>query len=63
MDWETMCDDTGTRIISFGRCAGLAGMLNILHGMGMRLLGLGFNTPFMVCTGYFWQNYIAVQFW
>lgn len=25
------------------------GMINILHGLGLRLLALGHHTPFMVC--------------
>lgn len=28
---------------------GIAGMINILHGLGLRLLALGHHTPFMVC--------------
>ena len=49
MDWETMSDYNGVRMDSvFGRFAGLSGMLDILHGMGMRLLGLGYHTPFIV---------------
>lgn len=28
--------------------AGVAGMINILHGLGLRLLALGHHTPFMV---------------
>lgn len=27
---------------------GVAGMINILHGLGLRLLALGHHTPFMV---------------
>jgi alpha-aminoadipic semialdehyde synthase len=26
------------------------GMIDGLHGLGLRLLGLGYSTPFMVCT-------------
>ena len=28
--------------------AGMAGFVNILHGLGLRLLALGHHTPFMV---------------
>ena len=28
-------------------CA-ILGMINILHGLGLRLLSLGYHTPFMV---------------
>ncbi len=36
--------------MAFGKYAGVAGMLNILHGIGLRLLALGHHTPFMVIT-------------
>ena len=35
-------------MVAFGKYAGVAGMINILHGMGLRLLALGHHTPFMV---------------
>ena len=38
----------GLRVVAFGRYAGYAGMINILHGMGLRLLAIGHHTPFMV---------------
>lgn len=47
VDYEKMVDDNGRRIVSFSHMAGISGTLNILHGMGLRLLGLGFNTPLM----------------
>ena len=34
--------------MAFGKYAGVAGMINILHGLGLRLLALGHHTPFMV---------------
>jgi len=34
--------------VAFGKYAGVVGMINILHGMGLRLLALGHHTPFMV---------------
>ncbi|XP_008578739.1 PREDICTED: alpha-aminoadipic semialdehyde synthase, mitochondrial isoform X2 [Galeopterus variegatus] len=42
-----MVDHRGTRVVAFGQWAGVAGMINILHGMGLRLLALGHHTPFM----------------
>jgi len=42
-----MVDETGTRVVAFGKYAGVAGMINILHGLGLRLLALGHHTPFM----------------
>ena len=35
-------------MVAFGKYAGVAGMINIMHGMGLRLLALGHHTPFMV---------------
>ncbi|GFR85423.1 alpha-aminoadipic semialdehyde synthase, mitochondrial [Elysia marginata] len=42
-----MVDEDGARVVAFGKYAGVAGMINILHGMGLRLLALGHHTPFM----------------
>jgi len=43
-----MMDKNGQRVVAFGKYAGVVGMINILHGMGLRLLALGHHTPFMV---------------
>ena len=42
-----MVDEGGSRVVAFGQYAGVAGMINILHGLGLRLLALGHHTPFM----------------
>ncbi|KAG0178730.1 hypothetical protein DFQ29_003062 [Apophysomyces sp. BC1021] len=42
-----MKDETGKRLVAFGQFAGNAGMVDTLHGMGHRFLGLGYSTPFM----------------
>lgn len=69
IDYELMKDETGKRLVAFGKFAGNAGtiiiyfrqvkqktsvlkcitigMVDILHGMGHRFLGLGYSTPFM----------------
>nr|XP_020822023.1 alpha-aminoadipic semialdehyde synthase, mitochondrial isoform X2 [Phascolarctos cinereus] len=47
IDYEKMVDHKGTRVVAFGQWAGVAGMINILHGMGLRFLALGHHTPFM----------------
>ncbi|XP_070558527.1 alpha-aminoadipic semialdehyde synthase, mitochondrial-like [Ptychodera flava] len=47
VDYEKMVDSTGKRLVAFGKFAGIAGMINILHGLGLRLLALGHHTPFM----------------
>ena len=48
IDYEKMVDSKGRRVVAFGKMAGVAGMINILHGLGIRLLALGHHTPFMV---------------
>lgn len=47
IDYECLKDDKGERMVAFGKFAGYAGMINILHGIGLRLLALGHHTPFM----------------
>ncbi|WAR25053.1 AASS-like protein [Mya arenaria] len=47
IDYEKMMDPAGQRVVAFGKYAGVVGMINILHGMGLRLLALGHHTPFM----------------
>uniref|UniRef100_A0A8C0C1Z8 Alpha-aminoadipic semialdehyde synthase, mitochondrial n=1 Tax=Buteo japonicus TaxID=224669 RepID=A0A8C0C1Z8_9AVES len=47
IDYEKMVDHKGMRVVAFGKWAGVAGMINILHGLGLRFLALGHHTPFM----------------
>lgn len=47
LDYEKLTAN-GQRVVAFGKYAGVAGMVNILHGLGLRLLALGHHTPFMV---------------
>ncbi|TRY81173.1 hypothetical protein TCAL_11846 [Tigriopus californicus] len=47
VDYERMCDETGQRVVAFGKFAGIAGMIDILNGLGLRMLALGHHTPFM----------------
>lgn len=47
VDYEKMNDAQGQRVVAFGKYAGIAGMIDILHGLGLRLLALGHHTPFM----------------
>ena len=48
MDYECILDEDRRRLVAFGKYAGVCGMINILHGLGVRLLALGHHTPFMV---------------
>lgn len=47
LDYETVTDDQGRRLIFFGRYAGLAGMIDTLWTLGRRLETLGHATPFL----------------
>uniref|UniRef100_A0A672M445 Aminoadipate-semialdehyde synthase n=1 Tax=Sinocyclocheilus grahami TaxID=75366 RepID=A0A672M445_SINGR len=47
IDYEKLVDPNGYRIVAFRQWAGVAGMINILHGLGLRFLALGHHTPFM----------------
>ena len=48
-----MISTTGQSMVmsSSSKFAGRVGMLDILNGLGLRLLALGFNTPFLVSIG------------
>ncbi len=46
-DYEVVTDDKDRRLIFFGRFAGLAGMIDTLWTLGLRLKALGHETPFL----------------
>jgi len=46
IDYELMKQD-GKRVVMFGKFAGYAGFVDLVHGFGKRLLSLGFGTPFV----------------
>jgi len=46
IDYEKVEDETGRRLIFFGKYAGLAGMINSLWSLGLRLKEFGYKTPF-----------------
>ena len=45
IDYERIADESGRRLVYFGRFAGLAGMINTLWGTGRRLADRGIETP------------------
>ncbi|KAJ1984674.1 hypothetical protein H4R34_000508 [Dimargaris verticillata] len=47
IDYELITDDAGKRTVLFGRQAGWAGTIDGLHGLGQRLLAMGYHTPFL----------------
>lgn len=52
IDYEKMLDEEGQRVVAFGDFAGRAGMIDLFHGLGNRMLGLGYYTPFVVCAAW-----------
>jgi len=46
VDYEKVTDDSGRRLVFFGRHAGLAGMIDTLWALGRRLEWEGFQTAF-----------------
>ncbi|MCD4773466.1 MAG: hypothetical protein K8R41_08815 [Bacteroidales bacterium] len=47
IEYERISDDQGKRLIFFGKYAGLAGMINSLWSLGLRLNHFGIDTPFL----------------
>ncbi len=47
IDYEKIEDELGRRLIFFGEFAGLAGMINSLWSLGLRLKYQGYDTPFL----------------
>jgi len=47
LDYETIADDNGNRLVFFGRHAGLAGAVDTLWTLGKRQEALGQTTPFL----------------
>ncbi len=47
IDYEKVEDELGHRLIFFGKYAGIAGMINTLWAMGLRLRHKGYETPLL----------------
>ena len=47
IDYEKIEDENGRRLIFFGRYAGLAGMVETLNSLGLRLKAEGIDNPFL----------------
>lgn len=47
IDYEKITDEQGNRVIFFGHYAGVAGMINSLWALGLRLKEQGVETPFI----------------
>lgn len=49
VDYELLTDETGKRLVAFGKFAGYAGFIDCLHGLGLQLLKQkNYRTPFLV---------------
>jgi alpha-aminoadipic semialdehyde synthase len=46
VEYERITDDTGRRLVFFGRYAGIAGMVETLVALGLRLTAQGIRNPF-----------------
>ncbi|KAK9274571.1 hypothetical protein L1049_021820 [Liquidambar formosana] len=46
-DYELIVGDHGKRLLTFGKYAGRAGLIDFLRGLGQRYLSLGYSTPFL----------------
>ncbi|OZJ02634.1 hypothetical protein BZG36_04160 [Bifiguratus adelaidae] len=47
IDYELMVNHHQKRVVMFGKFAGYAGLLDGMHGLGHRFLGMGYSTPFL----------------
>ncbi|RKO88157.1 Saccharopine dehydrogenase-domain-containing protein [Blyttiomyces helicus] len=47
IDYELLKNDDNRRLVQFSKFAGYAGMIDGFHGLGHRLLALGYGTPFL----------------
>jgi len=50
IDYERIVDEKGKRLVFFGRYAGIAGMVDTLWALGMRLKSEGYSTPLAEVT-------------
>jgi alpha-aminoadipic semialdehyde synthase len=50
IDYEKIIDESGNRLIAFGKYAGMAGAIDFLKGMGEYILQMGISTPFLHCN-------------
>jgi alpha-aminoadipic semialdehyde synthase len=46
IDYEKISDSSNKRLVAFGKYAGIAGCIDMLHGLGKQLIYKGYSTPF-----------------
>lgn len=62
IDYEEIKDDQGKRLVFFGKYAGLAGMIDTLHGIGQRWASFGVKNPFEeIKPAYLYKDLIEAQ--
>lgn len=62
IDYELLKDENHQRLVRFGTFAGYAGFIDFLHGLGKRLLMLGYSTPFLnVGMTYSYRNLLGAK--
>ncbi len=47
IDYEKITDNNHSRLIVFGRYAGIAGAIDFLKGFGEYIMQMGISTPFL----------------
>lgn len=62
VDFETIRDQNGQRLVAFGRYAGIAGAFDFLRGCGEFLLQKGFQTPLIYLgSAYMYEDFEAMK--
>ncbi|KAF2304234.1 hypothetical protein GH714_028771 [Hevea brasiliensis] len=61
-DYELIPGDHEKRLLAFGKYAGIAGLVDLLHGLGQRYLSLGYSTPFLsLGSSYMYSSLAAAK--
>ena len=60
-DYECIVGADGVRLVAFGEYAGMVGMIDILQGLGVRLLADGYSTPFLSAPLAYMQPSLALN--
>lgn len=47
IDYEKITDKNNSRLIAFGKYAGIAGAIDFLKGFGEYIMQMGYSTPFL----------------
>ncbi|KAL5730304.1 hypothetical protein ACHQM5_003142 [Ranunculus cassubicifolius] len=61
-DYDLIVGDHGKRLLAFGKFAGRAGLIDLLHGLGKRYLSLGYSTPFLsIGASYMYSSLVSAK--